>query len=170
MKKISSIIAILCLLGEMGPCNAQSVFESGDIRGYKLSIYNVAFDTTTARVAIPLKYYGLRKFNYSVLVKVRLRGDTSFYSIPGILPSGDSFKFLQKSGNRTHGDTLVITRRNGDKPIVVSEIRIFAFRRNNKQGILKENHAFTKFILENYVGRRNTPVFSPEMHFVAGRL
>ena len=144
-------------MGAIDPCSSQSVFHSEDTRGYKLTIHNTTFDSANVHIAISLKYFGLQKFNYSVLVKVRLLGDSSFYSIPGILPSGDSFKFLQKSGNRTYGDTLIVTRRNGAEPLVLSEIIIFAFRRNTNTGVLKENRAFTKFILSNYVSHTHQP-------------
>ena len=150
---------------------AQSIYKSPEIEGYQFEVYNVKFDSASSGSrAIPLKFYGLKKYNYSVLVKVRLEGDTTLYPVPGTLPSGDRFKFVQKVGNRLYGDTIILIHRSGRTTVVLSEIKILAFRQKNRKGGLKPNNSFTKFILDNYVSGNTSQTIYPETYFVAGSL
>ncbi|WP_373512197.1 LytR/AlgR family response regulator transcription factor [Persicitalea sp.] len=97
----------------------------------QIRISDVPLIASGARHAIPLSQHGYRKSHYSVLVKVRLAGDTIYHSIPGQLPGGHSLSFLHKSGRKKQGDTLFVIHRWGEKAIALEEIWVQVFHKND---------------------------------------
>ena len=104
---------------------------------------------------LPLNHIGLKLNHYSVLVKVRLPGDTTFYTLPGVLPTGDAFGFLLKAGRKGQTDTLRVIHRGGMQPVELAEIWVQAFHKNDhllydRQIFGKPDRGFAKAVLSSY--------------------
>jgi|GEM_PF-4254173 len=131
---------------------AQDRFHSETMQGYELTLKNIIFDSTSGNVCvIPLRKYGLKRPNYSVMVNAVVKGDTISYHIPGSVKGGDSFGFRLKVGKRDCGDTLFVIRRTGDQSIIFSKISILAVRRRTRNGVMQFDKAFTAFFVSKYV-------------------
>lgn len=129
------------------PGKAQHAFYSYSL----FTLPPLAPDTT---LAIPLGYSGQKKAHYSVLVRVRLPGDTLFHTIPGLLPTGDSFSFRLKDGYRRQCDTLYVTRRGGVIAVELAEILILTFNKDDRLLRARQDHGFTKAVLARYYDAR----------------
>lgn len=121
------------------------------------------------KYAIPLNYYGYDKNHYSVLVKVRLPGDSIYYTVPGTLPTGDVIGFLHKAGRKEKTDTLYIIHRGGKSAVQLEEIWFRAFHKSDhlmydRQIFGKPDRDFTRAVITNYYDDR-----TPRGTLVRGR-
>ncbi|WP_159466685.1 hypothetical protein [Dyadobacter sp. 3J3] len=151
--KVLKIFVVLLFLNNVRStsCTAQNQFHSDVIQGYELQLSNITFDSTSGDVySIPLRKYGLLKSNYSVIVSVTLKGDSTEYHIPGLVANHDQFSLILKNGRNHVGDTLKIIRKTGERPIIFSKIKMVAFRGITTRGILPYNKAFIQFVVNKY--------------------
>ncbi len=133
-------------------CFAQSTFGQP-------SIFDAPLLPPDTRYAIPLNYYGYDKNHYSVLVKVRLPGDSIFYTLPGTLPTGDVIGFLHKAGRNKNTDTLYIIHRGGESAVKLEEIWFRAFHKSDhlmydRPIFGKPDRDFTREVITNYYDDR----------------
>ncbi len=156
------ILLVILLLWHGGRTSAQPSMVSETIEGYQLTLKNITFDTTSGyEYPIPLRQFGLVKFNYSVLINVQLEGQEESEHLPGQLSNGDKFDFRLKVGNELSGDTLYIIRQTGEIPLCLSKVKIMAFRGRNRSGVIPNNREFRAFLLKNY----NTSTISNTDYF-----
>jgi hypothetical protein len=152
--RIPGLLACLFLIVLLCPAyaTAQGKFNSPMISGHELSLSSIIFDSKTENVyRIPLSDYGLRKSNYSVMVSMMIAGDPEVYHVPGDTPYGSSFGFRLKAGRHGGGDSLMIIRRTGTEPILISRINIVAFRAKTRSGVMRYDKAFSRFVLDKYL-------------------
>lgn len=101
--------------------------------------------------AIALSKLGLKKNNYSVLIKARLPGDSIFYTIPGHFPMGESFGFRLKVGHeKTQTDTLFLINREGQQSVRLEEVMVYFFHQNDRLIPRKPDRDFTSTVLNDY--------------------
>jgi hypothetical protein len=163
--RIVSLVLFLAGL-ENGQCHAQNQLLSSHIQGYSLVIPCVTFDSSAIGVyCIPLRNYGLKKANYSVLLSMTVEGETAPHHIPGIVKNDSSFDYRFKAGKKGFGDTLTIFRRSGDERIVFSKIDILAFRGTGRGGLIRQDKTFTKFVIDKFTDRSPQRTHLPTPYF-----
>ncbi|WP_247231711.1 hypothetical protein [Telluribacter sp. SYSU D00476] len=99
---------------------------------------------------VPMRKMGLNRSSYSVLLKVRLPGDSVYYTIPGVLPTGDSFGFRMKTGKGRSSDTLYVIRRGGESPVQLEEIYVLAFHPIDRLVSTYPKRDFDELIVTSY--------------------
>ena len=117
-------------------------------------LFNVPLLAPEATCAIPLHYIGLKKSGYILLLKVRLPGDSIYYTIPGVLPTGDSFGYRVKTGNRQSGDTLFLTHRSGQSAIRLEEVLVLSSHPKNRLFSGRPQRYFESLIVNSYYDER----------------
>ena len=123
---------------------AQSTYQSDDINAYQLRLSNLAIQES---YKIALHDYFPKKSRYSVWVKVRLPNDSTFYTLPQTLPSGDSFGVQLQVDIQSHRDTLEIFRRMGEGRLSFAEVKILAFASQRKHSRIRYERGFAEFVL-----------------------
>ncbi|GAB3172551.1 hypothetical protein [Telluribacter humicola] len=100
--------------------------------------------------AVALSDIGLHKPGFSVLLKVRLPQDSVYYTIPGVLPTGDSFGSKVKTGKGTRSDTLYIIHREGESTLQVEEVLVMAFYPIDRMSTASSRREYAKAVLNSY--------------------
>ncbi len=129
------------LIGSL--CNAQSLI-------LKHRIFDPPLLSSQSGFTMALSQMGFKKTNYSVLVKVRLPGDSVYYTIPGVVPTGQSLGVLLKVGPKYGSDTLHVFSRDVDRPLRVEEINVMAFHPKDRVKPGRPDRDFTKAVLTGY--------------------
>jgi hypothetical protein len=141
------IILALCLTFPSRAQKLRNLFEQS-------KLYNVPTLSPDATCAIPLRYLGLKNSGYSLLVKVRLPGDATYYTIPGVLPTGDSFGCRLKIGTRQSGDTLFLTHRGGQSAVRLEEMLVLSYHTRHRAFPGRPQREFTNLIVNSYYDER----------------
>ncbi len=140
MKLLLITIFSICSLAS----HAQSTYQSDDINAYQLRLSDLVVGESCK---IALHDYLPKKSRYSVWVKVRLPDDSTFYTLPQTLPSGDSFGVQLQVDAQNHRDTLEIFRRAGEGNLSFAEVQILAFTSQSKHSRIRYERGFAEFVL-----------------------
>lgn len=140
MKSLLITVFSICSLAS----HAQSTYQSDDINAYQLRLSDLIVGES---YKIALHDYLPKKSRYSVWVKVRLPDDSTFYTLPQTLPSGDSFGVQLHVDAQNHRDTLEIFRRTGEKKSSFAEVKILAFASQRRNGYSRYERGFAEFVL-----------------------
>jgi len=143
MKTIMILAA--SLLFAVSAAVAQSQYPNDRHRGYKLRLPP---QPVTDTLRIPLARYLPGETHYVVIARIKLPNDSLLYTLPGLLPTGDSFGVKLLNGHRSRSDTLVIYRRDGTASDCFDEINILAFSSPFQRENWRYDRSFATYLVE----------------------
>lgn len=123
-------------------------------RIYPHRIFDVPSFEPDAHYAQPIGVYVPKRSSYSVLLKVRLPGDTVYYTLPGVLPTGDSFSFKIKAGKSRRSDTLYLIRRGGVLPVQLYEVCMYVISHKGRPVLSQSNADYSNTVLMSFYDQR----------------